>query len=109
MAKFYQNAGEPNSKMNWISERDNPDTTNDSWDSGAFQKDLPDHYQNYEKNDPSDDDHLEDEGDENDLGDMSDEEFRLRNALPTPIPTHIFSIPSMTANGTTPVSTVIKI
>lgn len=79
MAKFYQNAGEPNNKMNWVSEKDNPDTTNDSWDSGAFQKDLPDHYQNYEENDPSDDDHLEDEGDENDLGDMSDEEFRLRN------------------------------
>ena len=79
MAKFYQNTGEPNSKMNWVSERDNPDTTNDSWDSGAFQKDLPGHYQNYEENDPSDDDHLEDEGDENDLGDMSDEEFRLRN------------------------------
>ena len=43
MAKFYQNAGEPNSKMNWVSEKDNPDTTNDSWDSGAFQKDLSDH------------------------------------------------------------------
>ena len=64
MAKFYQNAGEPNSKMNWVSEKYNPDTTKYSWDSGAFQKDLPDHYQNY---------------DENDLGDMSDEEFRLRN------------------------------
>ena len=78
MAKFYQNAGEPNSKMNWVSERDNPDTTNDSWDSGANQPDYFDRTA-YDINDPTDDDNLEDEGDENDLGDMSDEEFRLRN------------------------------
>ena len=104
MAKFYQNAGEPNSKMNWVSERDNPDTANDSWDSGAFQKDLPDHYQNYEENDPSDDDRLEDEGE------MISATCPTRNSayaivLLTPILTHIFSTQSTTPNGMTPVST----
>lgn len=76
--RIYTNAGEPNSKMSEIIEK-NQDSDSDSWDSGANQPDYYDHTI-YEQNDPSDDNSLTDEGDENNLGDMSDEEYRAQNA-----------------------------
>ena len=75
--QYRTNTGEPNSKMSEVFE-ETVDTNADSWDSGANQPDYFGHT-TYDKNDPSDDDHLEDEGDEDNLGNMSDEDFRRQN------------------------------
>ena len=78
MAKFYQNAGEPNSKMNWVSEKDNPDTTTKTKATKMTSETCP----------------------------MRNSACVI--ALPIPTPTHIFLIQSTTANGTTPASTAIN-
>ena len=75
--QYRTNIGEPNSKMSEVLE-ETVDTDADSWDSGANQPDYFDHT-TYDINDPTDDDKLEDEGDEDNLGNMSDEDFRRQN------------------------------
>lgn len=76
--RFYINAGEPNSKMSEVIE-DVQDTDADSWDSGANQPDFYDQTE-YHQDNTIGDEPLEDEGDEDNLGNMSDEEFRAQNA-----------------------------
>jgi hypothetical protein len=75
--QYHTNIGEPNSKMSEVFE-ETVDTDADSWDSGSNQPDYFDRSR-YDENDPTDDNSLEDEGDEDNLGNMSDEEYRREN------------------------------